>query len=129
MLDVTMDLLRQGVLTPAGPLTAWERAALSVELTPGEGVECFVRGFDDDAPALWVGTTFAVRVLSPARMGWEPAVLPWWAIRRVDLATHRWGAGLVLRASRHVYCLDGAPTIAARDFMGHLHIPHVALVG
>lgn len=120
MLDPTRELMRQGVVTPAGPLTARERAAVSVALAPNAGIETFVRGYDDDEPVLWVVTPASVVVLSPERIGFEPATLPWWGIRDVEMVTHRWGAALVLCANRHVYRLDGVPTAAARDFLRHL---------
>lgn len=127
MLDPTRELMRQGVVTPAGPLTARERAAVSVALPPHEGIEAFVRGYDDDEPVLWVVTPSGIVVLSPERIGFEPATLPWWAIRDVEMVTHRWGAALVLCASRHVYRLDGVPTTGARDFVRHLDHLRTAL--
>lgn len=127
MLDPNKELLRQGVVTPAGPLTARERAAVSVALAPHEGIEAFVRGYDDDEPVLWVVTPSSVVVLSPERIGFEPATLPWWAIRDVEMVTHRWGAALVLCASCHVYRLDGVPTVAARDFLRQLAVLRTAL--
>ena len=127
MLDPTRELMRQGVVTPAGPLTARERAAVSVALAPNEGIETFVRGYDDDEPVLWTVTRSGVVVLSPERIGFEPATLPWWAIRDVEMVTHRWGAALVVCASRHVYRLDGVPTAAARDFLRYLTAVRAAL--